>query len=167
MKIDNQSGTVRGYGAHGFTLIEMMIVVVIMSIIAAIAYSSYQDKVRNTRRTDATAAINEIANRLEKFYSSCLTYTTNLTATMPGTCGVSGLGYRVTSPDGHYDLQVTDADPGDGPAEDIARGYRISATPRAGGLQVGDGYFALDSTGRREFDANHNSTTDANEFRWP
>lgn len=167
MKIDNQSVITGRRGAHGFTLIEVLIALVIMSIVAAIAYSSYRDRVRQTRRADATTAINEIANRLEKVYSSCLTYTTNLTAAMPGACGVSGLGYRTTSPDGHYDLRVTDADPGDGATDDIARGYRISATPRAGGLQVGDGYFALDSAGRREFDANNNNTTDANEFRWP
>ena len=162
MNINNQSGIARGRGARGFTLIEMLIVVVIMSIVAAIAYSSYQGQIRKTRRADATTAINEIANRLEKFYSTCLTYTTNLTAAMPGACcAAAGLNYRVTSPDGHYDLAVAAA------AAGIVSGYRITATPRAGGLQVGDGLFALDSTGRREYDANHNNTIDANENRWP
>lgn len=161
MKRQNHFVIAQGRGARGFTLIEMLIVVVIMSIVAAIAYSSYQGQIRKTRRADATTAINEIANRLEKFYSTCLTYTINLTAAMPGACAGAGLNYRVTSPDGHYDLAVAAA------AGGIATGYRITATPRAGGLQVGDGLFALNSTGRREYDANNNTIIDANEYRWP
>lgn len=156
--------------AAGFTLIEMLVTLVILGIVASIAISSYRDSVRKTRRTDATVALTELANRLEKFYGTCRTYTTNLTNPMPGSCAVPaniGLAYRTTSPDGHYTLSVTDADPADGAAEDIAFGYQIMATPVVGGAQDGDGFFLIDSTNIKQFDANHNGSIDANENRWP
>lgn len=53
----------------GFTLIEVMIVVVIIGILAAIAYPSYQEQVRKSRRADATGVLTEAAQWLERFYT--------------------------------------------------------------------------------------------------
>ena len=45
--------SLKGHKHAGFTLIELMIVVAVIGILAAIAYPSYQDSVRKSRRADA------------------------------------------------------------------------------------------------------------------
>ena len=54
---------------RGFTLIELMIVVVIIAILSAIALPSYRDSIRKSRRTLAKTALLDLASREEKFYS--------------------------------------------------------------------------------------------------
>ncbi len=58
----------------GFTLIELMITVVIIAILAAIAYPSYQDSVLKTRRATGQANLIEIANYMERFFTENGTY---------------------------------------------------------------------------------------------
>ncbi len=64
----------------GFTLIEVMIVVVIVGILASIAYPSYQESVRKTQRAEAKAALMEGVQALERYYSINGRYTTGATA---------------------------------------------------------------------------------------
>jgi type IV pilus assembly protein PilE len=58
----------------GFTLIELMIVVAIIGILAAIAYPSYQDSVRKSRRADAKAALLGFSNAMERHFTVSNTY---------------------------------------------------------------------------------------------
>lgn len=64
----------------GFTLMELMIVVAIIGILAAIAYPSYQDYVLRSGRSDGQAWLMRIMQAQERFYSQNQTYTTNLGA---------------------------------------------------------------------------------------
>ena len=63
----------------GFTLIEVMIVVALIGILAAIAYPSFIDSVRKSRRGDAQQGLMEAAQKLETFYARRATYTADLT----------------------------------------------------------------------------------------
>jgi type IV pilus assembly protein PilE len=58
----------------GFTLIEVIIVVAIVGILAAIAYPSYQDSVRKSRRADGRAVLIELAQWMERNYTEAYRY---------------------------------------------------------------------------------------------
>lgn len=59
---------------RGFTLIELMIVIAIVGILAAIAYPSYQNHVEKTRRTTAEADLMELAQFMERQYTNGYDY---------------------------------------------------------------------------------------------
>lgn len=60
--------------SKGFTLIELMIAVAIVGILAAIAYPSYQQYVLKTRRAAAQGCLQELAQWMERYYTSNMTY---------------------------------------------------------------------------------------------
>lgn len=59
---------------RGFTLIEVMIVVAIVAILAAVAYPSYIQSVTKTRRTAAQGCLVEMAQFMERFYTTNMRY---------------------------------------------------------------------------------------------
>lgn len=66
------------FSSHrGFTLIELMVTVAIIGILAAIAYPSYLDSVRKSRRADAKAVLLEAAQFLERHYTEENSYLDN------------------------------------------------------------------------------------------
>lgn len=58
----------------GITLIELMIVVAIVGILAAIAYPSYRAYVLRSNRTDAKIALEQTAQALEKCFTRYMAY---------------------------------------------------------------------------------------------
>jgi type IV pilus assembly protein PilE len=112
----------------GFTLIEVMIVVVVVSVLAAIALPSYQAYVQKGRRVDAKNAVLDIAAREEKYFATNNKYTilgTDLGFPVDSGIPVSANGAS------YYDVTITQT-----PASD----YIITATPT--GSQVTDPCFS-------------------------
>ena len=60
--------------AAGFTLIELMIVVSIIAVLASLAYNSYQDSIRKSRRAKAKADVMSITQDYERWYTVNNTY---------------------------------------------------------------------------------------------
>lgn len=116
------------YKQRGFTLIELMIVVAIVGILAAIAYPSYTDYVQKSRRGDAIASLADFRIEQEKWRANNVSYTTSTGA----------LGLSSSSRDGYYNMIIVSA---------AASSYQVTAAPT--GAQAGDvcGIFSIVANG--------------------
>ena len=104
--------------AKGFSLIELIIAVAIVGILAAIAYPSYQEQVRKGKRTDATGALLDVAQRLERCYTQFNAYNAAGCVTFP-----------VTSPEREYSITAPTL---------TATTFTLQAAPAAGSSQTSD-----------------------------
>src|SRR5574343_135853 len=81
----------------GVTLIELMLVVVVVAILAAIALPSYQQYVLKGRRAEAIAALNAVQQAQERYRANSPSYAATL----------SELAQGATSPYAHYGLSLS------------------------------------------------------------
>ena len=93
--------------SRGITLPELLIVVVIVGILATVAYPGYREFSARAKRTEAKAALLLIAQNQERFYLSNNTFTNDMT----------NLGFsaatNVLTDSGSYRVSVTAADAAD------------------------------------------------------
>jgi type IV pilus assembly protein PilE len=119
----------------GFTLVELMIVVLIIAIIASIAIPSYSRYVVRSYRAAARACMMEYSQFMERSYTTNLTYVAGAPAAPLGCATESDLGNRYTMAVGGI----------------AARTYSITATPIGSQLtrDAQCGVLTLDQAGVR------------------
>ena len=74
---------------NGFTLIELMVVVAVIGILAAIAYPAYTDSVAKGKRGEARAAVTDLLQQQERYFTQMNTYETFSSGT-PGSLPFKG-----------------------------------------------------------------------------
>lgn len=75
---------------NGFSLIELLITVAIVAILAAIAYPSYQEQIRKSRRADAKSVLLQGAQWMERFYTENNCYSKTRLINGDGTVTICG-----------------------------------------------------------------------------
>lgn len=111
---------------RGFTLIEVIIVVVIVGIIASFAVPSYMRYVRDSKRSEGQVALLSLSTQLERCFTEGFSYVSASCPTAP-----------VDSQSGYYSLSISAA----------ATSYTLTASPNFTDTQCGD--LTLTHTGSR------------------
>jgi type IV pilus assembly protein PilE len=101
--------------AKGFSLIELIIVMLVIAILAAIAIPSYRQHILRSHRIDATRALQDLASRQERYYFSHNRYSKTL----------ADLGSDVDAAGAYYALDMASASSTDYTATAIATGIQI------------------------------------------
>ena len=117
---------IRGSSIHGFSLIEVLVVVAIVGILASIAYPSYTEHVLKTRRTEAKTELLNMASKMERFYANRSTYVGADAQFSPG-----------NTEHGFYSLSITET----------ATNYTLSAAPANAQTNDECGTLTLNSQG--------------------
>jgi len=121
----------------GFTIIELLIVVVIVAILAMIAYPSYEDHLRKGRRSAAQNFLAETATRQQQYLLDARQYAV-------GAGALPALNLTVPADVAQfYTVTVNPAAP------TLPPSFTLIATPLPGSKQVPDGALTLDSTGAK------------------
>lgn len=121
----------RGRLTGGFTLIELMIVVLIMAILAGIGFPSYTQYILRGKRSEARAFLMDSAAKLERYYSDNNKYATADDTLPPG--------INDTSETGKYTLTIA--------TTGTYQAYVLTATPTFGGGDPLCGALTLANTG--------------------
>ncbi len=125
--------------SHGFTLIELMIVVAIVGILTGIALPSYKEHLIRASREAAQTELLQLAAVQEKIYLNASAYTAAaITAAFTGD-SAGGLGASTQSVDSKYTFGCVCN----------AQDFTLTATPIAGTTQAADGVLSINSVGQR------------------
>lgn len=138
--------------SQGFSLVELMIVVTIAGILAAVAMPSFLEQIRKGRRSDAFDAMVLVQQQQERYRSQNAQYAPDFAT----------LKVASASSAGHYQLSLSDV---------TAFGYTLKAKATAGGKQAGDAtcteFKLVVHKGSHERTATNGAAKDATTACWP
>ncbi len=119
---------------RGFSLIELMVVLAIIGLLAAVAYPSYQNHMRKGHRAAAQSYMLDLERIEEQYLFDVRQYS-----------DVIGLGLTAVPADvsNFYNIAIAVNNAATPPS------YTITATPIAGTVQASDGVMVLNSNGTR------------------
>jgi type IV pilus assembly protein PilE len=132
----------------GFTLIELMIVVVIIGLLTAIAVPSYTEYVQKARRAEATAVLRDAQQFMQRLYAANNTYRVN------GAAPALPAGIQTAPPNAaQANYNITVATPDD-------MSYTLTATRSSSGPMASDtcGNFTLNQRNGRGLTNNSSKT---------
>lgn len=140
---------------QGFTLIELMIVVAIIGVLAAIAYPSYQGYVERTNRADMMAEMQQIASRIESNKINYKRYDrVPLSSVLSGTIAADGNVNFPSSGTALYTVMLGtgtwgEADWTTSTSTLGGMNWTIRAIPVLGQRMANDGTLTLSNTGQK------------------
>jgi type IV pilus assembly protein PilE len=123
---------------NGFTLLELMIVVAIIAILAAIALPSYTSSISNGRRSEARNGLLNLAQFMERFYTEQMAYCAVAAGSSPPTCSSTPSLPAQPNATGNYTYAFQSITP---------TSFSLQATRAAQQTGDGCGDFTLDNLG--------------------
>ena len=147
---------------HGFTLIELMVVIAIVAILMSLALPSYRSYIQRGKRTEAKTQLLQVAQYIHRFYAANDSYALTRDGKSVVESGVMPNQFRQSPPTGTALYTLDDA-----ATNFTASSFKLRFIRASDGSMAADpcGTFVLDNTGGKDIADNDSAMTRADCWR--